>query len=106
MANTKAEIIDNAVQKMANDVASKVRDEGYIMRSDLTDIFRETYSKLREDCSEEELSGLDCLFVLNNAKISSLPKLHIAKDYSNQATLTVHFPSGDVTQTIYVKGFA
>ena len=72
MTNTKAEIIDNAVQKMANDVASKVRDEGYIMRSDLTDIFRETYSKLREDCSDEELSGLDCLFCLLDSKILSI----------------------------------
>lgn len=95
------EINLSMLKVLENEIRDTLERDGYMMRIDILSAFndkRKLYLGLPQD--------FDYVFTIKDAKISSLPKPHIARDFSCQTELEFHFPSGDVIQTMNARGFA
>ena len=82
-------------------IGAELAGKGYMMRGEMIDLFdrhRRHWKELAGDTEQE--------FTIRGCKLSSLPRPHITMDYTNQTMITVSFPSGDITQTTKVRGFA
>ena len=82
-------------------IGARTDKDGYLMRGDLIEIFDKYRADWRSVAGDTEAS-----FTINGLKLSQLPKPHIVIDHTNQTRLEFKFPSGDIVQTMTVRGFA
>ena len=97
MATTAERIISD----IRGTIMSRLENEGYLMRGDLIEIFDSHRMDWRTIAGDTEAS-----FTISGIKLSQLPKPHISIDHTSQTVLRFNYPSGDIEQTMTVRGFA
>ena len=92
---------EEIIAEIQDSIAMGLEFNGYLMRGDVIEIFDKHRMDWRSVAGDTEAS-----FTIGSAKLSQLPKPHIVIDHTNQTSLEFKFPSGDIVQTMTVRGFA
>ncbi len=92
---------EGIISDIRSSIMARLENDGYLMRGDLIEIFDSHRMDWRNIAGDTEAT-----FTISGIRLSQLPKPHITIDHTSQTVLRFNYPSGDIEQTMTIRGFA